>query len=502
MADLTGGSSSSPSLGYGIGLSGQFDSSGINQISKGIQMAGAAKQRQATEKKKLDTDWEKYAANLKITGDIDPMYQNQVKELVGGHISKLAKAHQEQPYEHPYNIQSLMEDKANVDVGMKVIGNNTAAIKEFDRLRPQLFASGKFEVNKENEKIFNEARTKNDPSLLEKIKDSEGNSIVSGGAINPTTLAQAIFKEKPRDVQKEFLASNVKPVIVEKAYQVPSGEYISTSDNKLVDVQASKQNLKALLSDPNWQVGQGYLERTKGDIDKAADLMFNAYGYKAQESSKQGLKQKSTAGSTKEELHSAASTTQEYNAGTTPSGEKKTIVAEGNLTFKRPMTATVSIPKGTINGKDFTSIEQTGVDKNVSMGGMQNLPVYKGTNEVITKEALDILKKKGMADKVEYKTFVPASSTEKVINPLTGTETPSTESYFLPLDAVKTTIEKNGEKDAVVKFEQEAKQKTSSLSSSEKKSDSSIKEISSEAEYNKLPKGSKYIYGGVTLIKK
>jgi len=456
---------SGPSLGFGIGLQDRIDYAPLNQAAANIyQHSEAKKARDEAAKRKAADDWSKYASNLKITGDIDPMYEQQTKEIVGGHIAKLAKFQREKPYEDPYNIEEISKDKASVDIGLKVINNNTAAIKQFDALRIPLMSSGNYEVNKENLAIFNKARETGNPKLIEDIKDPEGNSVVSGGAINPSSLQSAIYKEKPFDWQDSFLKSNIKPVIIDRGSQAPSGEFIATQDDKLVDVAASRSQLGTIIDNPLSKVGQGALASAKGDREAAIDLLFNSYGYKGHNVRKQGLKAKSAWGQTVPEMVADFSTPQEYNAGKTSTGENVTFTSLGGVGFKTPIKTTASTATGTINTKDLTEEEGSLVGKEISLGGIIKVPTYEedGKTYIAPKEGGAVLKHTGK--KVGSTNVVVGSSVEKVWDPIEQRETTETKSYYLPLtSALKSTIIKNKEGSTI-----EALEKSNAVSSSKK----------------------------------
>jgi hypothetical protein len=446
------------SLGFGLGLQAEPDNNGYNLAAQGIKMQEAEKARRAAAKAKADKDaedeWQKYFSNIKVGPDIDHMYQNLAKETAAKHIVKLREAHDRQPADYPYNQPGTLESKSVFDTDMAVINNNSKALKQFDSLRVPFMQSGQYDVNQENLKLFDEARAKQDPSILERIKDKDGNPIIQGGAINPTTLGLAMFTPKPRDLQKEFLASNIKPVTVERGNQSPYGDYILTSDNKYVDVTASKDNLKALLEDPNWAIGKGYLERTGGDIEKAADLMFKAYGYKGVDSSKQGLKNKNLGIIGEEEFNNGLKTDVDIVGSQSPFKLKMPGGADFDFGFpqsqttlkgfsplvKKTTSVTKPIPKDAINiiTGEPVGQEEVGVSKSLSYKDVTFVPINTKTGTRVDNTDIPDLTKKGL---LKWTPMVPAVSTEKVDKWDGEGQRPQEDQYLVPVSVFTPTKE-------------------------------------------------------------
>ncbi len=466
MADLAGGENIS--LGYGIGLGAKLDYSPLSRaVAAGANERARAAALRAKAKEDEDKGWEKFAKDIKVSPNIDPIYENQVKQLVGKHVAMISDSYNKAPHNHPYNDAALLQNKGNMETEMAVINNNTQALKQFDSVKIPLMQSGNYDIDQENLKWFNKARELKDPSLFQNIKGPDGESVLQGGAINPTSLADAIFKPKPFNYQKAFVSSNITPVVVEKANQYPGGEFIHTSDNKVVDVQASKENLKAILSNQQDPMALGYLKEAKGDLDVAVDNAFNDYLHKAKVFTKYGLKNR-TAGISDKDIEVAVKTKQEYNGTPDAAGTTRTYTAEGNAAFPEPINATLSNATGAIDAKTFDKVKDPGVIKAVSIGGLQNVPVDKETGGILGPEAVTYLKKSGHTDKMEYRTMAQASSTEKVPGP-NGTETGETQSLLIPIDAVKTAASKKYSK-LISAFDQERSKLNADLSTHHAKS--------------------------------
>ncbi len=454
------GSGANPSLGFAIGLQATPDTKGYDLAAQGLATINAKKQRDALAKKKSD-DGLKDLGNYKIPV-VNPIYQGGLEKSVGelhNTLYDLAKTNdpdamwkgQAAAEKTDFNAKAAQESTKNADI----VNQTRYAAANNKNVEPTDFAK----------KFFEEY----DKSVAQKSPTDEFKKMVGNDqGFIPQSVTQQLYQ--PKKVSLTQYAPKYAKDLGLTSYKTEKdkGDIFETISGKGITPKEVKDDIRQTIL-ANDAEGKAILANYGAgvDVNAAVEGFYDLVKHKIPSVSSQTLTQKSTGGSTKEQIDQAKSTVQEYNAGQTTSGEKKTIVAKGNLTFKKPLAVTVSIPKGTINGKDFTNVENTGVDKNVSLGGMQNLPVYKGTDDVVPTEALEILKKKGMGNKVEYKTYVPASSTEKVIDQATGKETPSTESYLFPLKAVKPTIEKNGESKSANAFESEAEKLTKELQGEE-----------------------------------
>jgi len=136
-----------------------------------------------------------------------------------------------------------------------------------------------------------------------------------------------------------------------------------------------------------------------------------------------------------------------------------TITSSGIISFD-PQKASIAISADVIDGRTMKPVKETGTSKDVTTGQILFFAKFiskKGEKRrgIIPDIDLEVLRKTGSVDRVEYVAYVEVTSVEKVI--VNNRETTDTRSYFVPLDELADNLKSKKAVDTDVAFEHAAK---------------------------------------------
>ncbi len=464
-----------PSLGLGIGLQATVDPRWEQLALEGQRMAQDRVQKQAAAKKKSEDDL-KSLGNFKIPV-VNPIYQGQLENAVGGLHNELYDLTKKNDPDAFWKGQAAAQKTSEIAAAAQESSKNADIVNQ---TRYAAANNKNVEPTDFAKKFFEEY----DKSVSQKSPTDEFKKIVGNeqGFI-PQSVTQQLYQ--PKEINLTEYAPKYAKALGLTSYKTEKdkGDVFETIGGKGVTPEVVKNDIRQtiLAGDPE---GKAILSRFGSgvDVNAATEGFYNLVKGKISSSSSQTLTQKQSKESAAQ-VKTDLATPQQYNAGYTKTGEPVTIESSGGTGFKKPITATISTSMNTINTKDLSQEEGSGVGKSVSLGGIIKVPTYQedGKTYIVPKGGQAVLKHLGK--KISTKNVVVANSTEKqtVLNekaynaameeynslpedqrgaePVKSDfekEAPDTKSYYLPLSGpVRSTLIKNGEGETIKLLEEE-----------------------------------------------
>ncbi len=505
MADLTGSSSGSPSLGFGLGLQAEPDNIGYNLAAQGIQAMAARRAREAAAKTKADADFNNFAENIKITNGHPILDQKQTDDTAAL-LNDMYEWHRQNPNDHPLNSRSFQEKYSKWQADRATDKNQSAAYAQFDNtLQDAIKNPDLYQVDQNALDEYNKSMNQKSPT--EGWKKITGNE---NGYINPMDVTNKIVKHRDFDFMP-YYGTKLKPVTHEAIKGRDIGDFIETSDNKYIDVPNTMAAIDADLGSGS-RAGQAAL-RQYGDPATARQAIFDRIVAGASTKSGSRLTQKAVPGLTKEDLDAALATKGLYNlssaAGGSADGKDETgkVESRGTLTFK-PTNATIMLPSATVNVKTNTNVNTSGVNKSVNLGQMDNLPVFvKGPlkGRVIDDAGRKELERLGKWNKgfVKYETFLSGSGVDKEPSELKEGEVSETVPLLIPARGLEGSLKGQKVDLPIGKFLKGAEKYTNELPDEAKSESANISHEDWSSKWAKLKKGETMVgLDGKTYTKK
>lgn len=196
--------------------------------------------------------------------------------------------------------------------------------------------------------------------------------------------------------------------------------------------------------------------------------------------------------------------------------EGQNYVAKGAKSFA-VKKASIATPEGTIDAATGQPVKDAGVAKNYTIGSAQNVPIiidgeHKGNRA--SEQYIKVLEhnKQDLSKYIRYETMTPAAYTEqvqetdqdgKLLTDANGAPVYKNieKQVFLPAKAIHGTLESGKQPAKLGELVKRADEVNNSLKSTTSNS-SRPKQVSSQSEYDAIPKGQSYISNGKTYVKK